>query len=421
MRFIDKKWIFYLALLMAGDLMLPSLAAGRDRNFPSQSGTHIDSAAFEYVELDPSAGKTVIADVNNDGYNDIIRRDTGSESLVWYETLRDRLPIKHVAIADLDFTGDRIAVGDIDGDGDIDIATGIQNDEEIEIVWLRNPLPKGGPLLLNPWDIERVGNIVDPLKDIALADFDRDGNLDIVSRSHEQTTIHFQNDSIQWSPGKTLRHESHEGMDVGDLDKDGDPDIVLNGFWFETPANPRVGDYLKHSIDDKWFTPVEDTWRDNNSVVRVTDVNADGLLDVLLSSSELPGYPISLYMSPSTNAVRQNRWKEITITKQFDFCQTLDVGDIDNDGDMDVLAAKFRRVPSGKRWDVPPPYPVILFENVNGNETVWKSTILSNQGMYAGDLGDVGSDGDLDIVGSLSYFIGPIQMWENQIQGRPPL
>jgi hypothetical protein len=210
-------------------------------------------------------------------------------------------------------------------------------------------------------------------------------------------------------------------MDVGDLDKDGDPDIVLNGFWFETPANPRVGDYLKHSIDDKWFTPVEDTWRDNNSVVRVTDVNADGLLDVLLSSSELPGYPISLYMSPSTNAVRQNRWKEITITKQFDFCQTLDVGDIDNDGDMDVLAAKFRRVPSGKRWDVPPPYPVILFENVNGNETVWKSTILSNQGMYAGDLGDVGSDGDLDIVGSLSYFIGPIQMWENQIQGRPPL
>ena len=43
-------------------------------------------------------------------------------------------------------------------------------------------------------------------------------------------------------------------MDVGDLDGDQDPDLVLNGFWLETPADPRIGTYAQHTIDEKWFT-----------------------------------------------------------------------------------------------------------------------------------------------------------------------
>jgi hypothetical protein len=108
-------------------------------------------------------------------------------------------------------------------------------------------------------------------------------------------------------------------------------------------------------------------------------------------------------------------WTEIRIAEQYDFCQTLDAGDIDNDGDIDILAAKFKREP-GNIWSNTPPYPVSVFYNVSGNGLSWKEEILSDSSMYAGILGDVGSDGDLDIVGSKSYFTGPLNMWENLIE-----
>ena len=102
------------------------------------------------------------------------------------------------------------------------------------------------------------------------------------------------------------------------------------------------------------------------------------------------------------------------MTNRFDFCQTLDAGDIDNDGDIDVLAAKFERDKSSKKWINDPPFPVVVFYNVDGRGKSWQQQILSEKGLYAGLLGDLGSDGDIDIVGPRSYWKGPLCLWENK-------
>ena len=374
----------------------------------------LGAVRFEYRELDSGHGKVEVVDIDNDGVNDVIKRGTGDEALVWYKFKKNRTFEKHILFKQKGFRGDRIQVVDIDSDGDLDLATGLQESNAYDVVWLENPIPAENPGKPNSWKIHKVGLQDGYMKDIAAADFDGDGSIDIVTRAHTKTAIYFQREPDKWDRKVLLQHESHEGMDVGDLDRDGDPDIVLNGFWFETPANAENGLYKKHVFDKKWFTPVDNSWRDNNAAIKVVDLNGDGLLDILISHSELPGYPISIYMAQSREDVHLDKWCQVKVAERFDFCQTLDAGDVDNDGDLDILAAKFERDHGSAKWRNKPPYPIVLFCNLKGNGLYWEQKEISDEGMYAGVLGDVGSDGDLDIVGPRTYWEGPIRLWENK-------
>jgi len=377
---------------------------------------------FDAQVLDPGKGKMAVADLDADGLNDIVQRGSmDDESLTIYLYHPKKGFKTHTLLNDINFRGDRIDLQDIDNDGDLDLVTGLgilnADGKEVnhDVVWVENPLPKGKITNGKLWKIHRIGNQPGYIKDIAAADFDRDGRLDIVTREHERTAIYFQQPNNKWEKTIELDHESHEGMDIGDLDLDGDIDIVLNGFWFETPENARSETYKKHIFDPRWHTPVEGSWRDNNTAIKVADLNADGLPDILISHSELPGFPISMYYAASIEDVRGDRWREIQLAETYDFCQTLDVGDVDNDGDLDVLGAAFSRNPAEPNWMNAPPYPVSIFYNENGTGTSWREQQIESDGMYAGLLADLDSDGDVDVLGPRSYYEGPIKWWENTL------
>jgi len=379
-------------------------------------------APFASRILDQGLGKVAVGDIDNDGINDIIKiAGLKDKSMVLFRFNAKGEFVKHVLLDKINFRGDRIVLSDVDNDGDLDLANGIgindSNGKEIslDVVWVENPMPRN-PTRMNSWKIHKVGNQKDYIKDIFIRDFDRDGKPDIITRANEQTAIYFQSSPTQWINEVNLKHEPHEGMDIGDLDKDGDTDIVLNGFWYETPTNARKGEYIKHIYDARWFTPVDGSWRDNNAAIKVVDMNSDGLLDILISHSELQGFPISLYMAASLDALKKDIWNEIRVDHRFDFCQTLDAADVDNDGDMDILAAKFQRNPKeGTQWINDPPYPIAVYYNSDGSARDWKRQEVAASGMYAGILGDVGSDGRMDIVGPQSYFEGPTKMFTSNI------
>ena len=424
----NKYFITVIILLLIGSLgfliiyILQKNQKINQRGLDTNHTTNVsvtERIPFEHKEIDAAFGKNLIVDIDNDGRNDIVTIGAKGQSVILYKSNTDNSFNKFVVFSNMALRSDRIKAGDMDQDGDMDLVAGINESDKIYIVWLRNPITAENP---GKWELIKIGSqgyakdvSTAYIKDIGVADFDGDGKLDVATRTHIMTRIFFQATPRQWSEPIKITHDDHEGMDIGDLDADGDPDIILNGFWFETPANPRNESFIRHNIDEKWFRQSEGTWRDNNASIKLMDITGDGILDLLISHSEKAGYPISLYTVSSLNELKTGRWRESIIAKVFDFCETLDAGDIDNDGDIDIVAAKYERDHKTKKWMNQPPYPVVVFYNLDGDGSRWQQQVLSKKGIYAGVLGDVGSDGDLDIVGPRSYWKGPTDMYENKL------
>jgi hypothetical protein len=195
-------------------------------------------------------------------------------------------------------------------------------------------------------------------------------------------------------------------MAVADIDRDGDPDAVLNGYWIETPRDLERAEWKRHNIDGKWWTQKTGSWRDNCAKVAVADLNEDGRPDVLLSHSEKPEFPVSWYEAPAD--AKNGKWKEHAIG-QIDYCHNLKPTDFDNDGDYDVLAGEMPRYEA--------PHPVVVYVNQGGGLR-WQEQELANTGSYSAAVGDLGSDGDVDVVGTRSYNQAPIEIWESKISDR---
>jgi hypothetical protein len=383
------------------------------------------NVAFRYHEIDSEIGHPLIGDMNGDGHGDIVvhvhRDDTHIKDLsrvkklIWYHWPDWS---KHT-IATGDMTGNRFCLADINGDGRLDAISGMNATSGVQhIYWFENPLSGSRSADGSSWTAHDIGVCDTYIKDIVAGDVDSNGQADVVVRGHAESMLYFQKNDT-WRVRK-VKHPRKEGMDLADLDLDGDLDIILNGFWLETPDNPMEGAYEKHCIDETWFTQKTGSWQDNCCYVGAADINQDGIPDVVLSHSENVGYPLSWYSVETLAQVKTGPWMEHRIASEFPWCETVDIGDVDNDGDLDVLASKFRRHDSaGGRYANAPPYPVTLFFNRDGRGLSWSRQDVNQDGIYAGMLGDAGGDGDLDIVGPLSYYIGPIKLWENRQSDEP--
>jgi hypothetical protein len=355
----------------------------------------INALTFEHVIIDSTTFAYVraVGDVDGDGFPDIIAAK-GNTGLTWYKYPNwDKYTLKS-----FNWRADDIHSADIDGDGDLDVV-GVQDDDG-KVYWYENPRPSGNPT--NTWNSYYIGTSNAYVKDLEIADFNMDGKLDVVTRTSTTTSIFIQNTPTSWTKVKTLSHDSLDGLDVGDIDKDKDPDVVLNGFWFETPSDLINGVWAKHEIDTKWHNQNTGDWRDNNAKVYVADINNDEMIDVLISQSEKPGYPVSWYEASDP---KNGPWTEHVIGYD-DYSHTLQAGDMDNDGDTDVVVGKFERDDGA----IPAPYPLKVYYNKNGDGLSWDVQEIDTLGIYTGVIGDIGRDGDLDIIGSRSYWKGPVEI-----------
>jgi hypothetical protein len=368
-------------------------------------------AVFNHVIVDNADYAIVrsVGDVDGDGFSDVIGAKT-SAGLSWY-----KYPSwTKYSLCSLNWQAEDIESADIDGDGDVDVL-GVEDLDEV--CWFENPRPSGNPE--ETWASHYIGSDNGFVRDLEIADFDRDGKLDVVIRVPTAAAVFLQNSPTSWTKVKSIPFESVvgntvnlDGLDVGDLDGDGDLDLVLNGFWVETPSDLSGGVWIEHNIDSKWWSQNTGGWQDNNAKVRVADINEDGHLDVLISQSEKPGYPVSWYEASDP---KNGPWIEHVIA-YVDYCHTLQVGDVNNDGYLDVVAGKFERHDGA----IPPPYPLYVFCN-GGDGLSWDVAEVSDLGIYTGVIGDIGNDGDLDIVSSRSYWKGPVEIWENTINDVNPV
>ncbi|MBW2256991.1 MAG: VCBS repeat-containing protein [Deltaproteobacteria bacterium] len=347
---------------------------------------------FEHHIIDPANPSDphckTLGDIDGDGFLDALAASSSGGGMYWYE-----YPswTKHPIRASGSWTTD-MQTADIDDDGDPDVV--IPNSSGLQ--WYENPRPAGDPRT-DIWVEHLVGAGGANHHDVEVADIEGDGDLDIVTRTKAG------GDSFLW------RHESPlswtriavstadgEGTSLGDLDGDGDLDVAHNGFWVE---QVNTTTWLSHTIDSHWAGDV---------AVVITDIDGNGDLDVVLAPSESSGRMSWYEAADPVNGP----WTEHSIDATVSYMHTFKAGDMDGDGDLDLVTAEMHQSSD--------PDEVSVYRN-DGGALAWTQVVIATSGSHNLRIGDIGSDGDLDVYGANWNDSAPnsavIEMWDNQLQG----
>lgn len=361
---------------------------------------------FKHTIIDEAVGgRCAIGDIDGDGYNDIAvhtwSTNRGKENdgkIGWY-----RYPSwQRFSLVDQGHIfGDGILIVDLDADGDNDVVTAKGNDGEAHVFWYANP---GGPAS-SGWQEHKLATVElgSEIKDIEVHDIDHDGRLDVVVRTKHKFALYFQEAGLSWQE-KKVENAEREGMHIGDIDGDGDYDVLMNGFWLENPKRPRVDAWKRHNIDPMWYEDVTGGWQDHSIMGDIKDINGDGKNDVILSHSEKTGYNIMWYAAIDPRAGQQG-WKR-QVVGVVDYCHTLRAEDMDLDGDIDIVAGTLIRTSKPQ---------ITVFIN-QGQGRRWERKLISATSAYKAKTGDIDNDGDMDIVSARSWDKPPIQLWRNTLK-----
>ena len=182
------------------------------------------------------------------------------------------------------------------------------------------------------------------------------------------------------------------------MDGDGDTDVVAAiGRAFLTDANSvvfyRNGDASGGGLGLSW-TRIEVADSTPLEGVRAADVDGDGDIDIISSSNDGGNGRIAWHRNGDSNGGGDgSSWTlvEIGSTGRVpnNFPHAVRAGDIDGDGDLDVISNTTGEVVWHQNGD----------GSGNGDGSLWSSTSVVGEGLFASSLAiDVDGDSDLDII-----------------------
>ena len=176
-----------------------------------------------------------------------------------------------------------------------------------------------------------------------------------------------------------------ECASVLDFDGDGDLDIAAGRNWYEAP------DWIKHT-DFRDGAETNGPETDDNSEFAM-DVNFDGKTDIV-SSGWMFLKGAFWYENPGKTGVV---WKSTRIHHAINMEGVIH-GDIDGDGDDDILCNHWALVPGqGMTW----------LEHINKEPWFVEHVVGTEGDVHGNGLGDINGDGRVDIVTQLGWYEQP--------------
>ena len=391
---------------------------------------------YGYVTVDANPASTLVekalADIQGTGHLEPVigleresqANNSGASGIYWYEypasgNINDPW-IRHTIIGSGDGYEDMVPF-DVNGDGAVDIVCSFDPtfSGKPEIVWFQNPRGQGGNPVTDTWTMHVVGPGLGE-NNLLIADIDGDGKMDIVTPS----SVFFQNSSSSWT--QVQYSQSFRGVALLDIGSgNGSINLVgtqpvspYNVSWWENPrengGNARTGAWIMHTIGPGYPCSPDNCSAASGSgevaAYNATDVNGDGRMDVISGQSESPGGGVApppggmiWWQAPSDR--RNGSWIKHTMDFTVVDVHKIQVGDMDKNGTLDILAVEQDQSPLDR--------VVVFYNDGKGNLT---EQVISNAKGHNDPIGDVLGNGSLDILNSgHGYFNDshPLQIFLN--------
>lgn len=324
-----------------------------------------------------------VMDVNNDGKPDIVHGE------YWYQGPDFKAAHKITTIRqESDYFDDFSNYPmDVNGDGWMDIVSGGWFGETM--VWRENP--KNDNTEWTTHEVLKTGNI----ERCCFYDIDGDGQVEVFAT---QMPVHFFQLKVD-KKGKGTGEFEHfaipqgggHGFGAGDLNGDKRPDLIFSGGWLEAPENPFE--------EMKWRWHAEFDLGPASLPIIVHDVNKDGLADFIVGQGH--EYGLAWY-AQGKDADGNRTWTKHDIETDRSQFHTMELVDIDNDGEPELITGKRYRAHNGHDPGAADPLGMYIYE-LNGGD--FKRITLdygpadqaSGAGIYLW-IADVDGNGWQDIV-----------------------
>jgi hypothetical protein len=348
----------------------------------AQAAVTFQPALHYDTTFSSGAGGVETADVNRDGRLDVIVAERFSDTVAVFLGNGDgTLGARHSFSAGPGPVD--IAVGDLNRDGKPDLAIADASDLSFgEVTILRG----NGDGTFDLIDHHVTGFGTDG---VVIADFDRDGKLDVAATTGSATAfqdnlafLRGNGDGTVTEPTYTDVRAFPSSLAAGDLNRDGIQDLVLEA---ESVTIDNGGIYVLRGRGDGTFaTPVEYLGAAKPASVRLADVDRDSRLDIVATA--LIGGSRRLVVLPGTGTGAFGA--PVTSNSATDL-RALSIADVNRDGLPDVVGTRSGSADvqvavgiGSRRFAAPHPVPAGL------------------QDSRATATGDLDNDGRIDVLAS---------------------
>ena len=351
--------------------------------FVSYSSFVIAQFGAQRIITTEADGSRIIcaADVDGDGNIDMLSANNFGNNLTWYKNL-DGLGNfgPQNIIAPLDTI--HVSTADIDGDGDMDVlAVSHLNDL---VVWYENLDGLG-----NFSSQKVISNITDGAYVVIAADIYGDGDMDVISGSDNSGIAWYENTDGNGNFGLAhiINSAAPIARSITAADIDGDEDLDIVG----SNSGPYVKLSWYENLDGMGnFSPPEVVDTSNFAMypIYTIDIDGDNDMDILVIAAVSGADKVAWYENDGIG----NFGSQIVISDEPIDVWSIYSADLDQDGDNDILAT------GGGAFDG----EIVWFENLDGTGSFGSKNVINIEHQFPRSViaADIDNDGDMDVIAS---------------------